>query len=209
MCDNNLCIDYSLRCDGLTDCTDGRDEHNCTCSDENEFKCENGDCQEREVRCDGVIDCLDGSDEWSCVRVDENGVVQLINPATNRWSPLCSTSNFTKKDADSICNRMGFESSLNYSSIIVEIGNTTDWAIYTHNIGVHLFSPNCSSIAAQTVACKTYECSVKVDTETKVGTSNEIQSIAKLKSKNSSKECLAQIISPLWLLASADCLRYS
>ncbi|KAJ3608998.1 hypothetical protein NHX12_023526 [Muraenolepis orangiensis] len=64
-CDNNLCVNSSLHCDGWNDCEDHSDEDNCTCQ-ETQLRCANGRCKPSFWRCDSVDDCGDGSDEKDC-----------------------------------------------------------------------------------------------------------------------------------------------
>lgn len=78
--DNNTCIPYAWKCDGVADCPNSLDEHNCKeidgvrpedfeCrSPKLEFKCHsNLECIPKSFVCDGSIDCIDGSDEKNCI----------------------------------------------------------------------------------------------------------------------------------------------
>ncbi|XP_054623632.1 suppressor of tumorigenicity 14 protein homolog isoform X2 [Dunckerocampus dactyliophorus] len=64
-CNNELCVDLSLRCDGMDDCKDASDEDDCTC-EASHMRCENGRCKAKFWACDGVDDCGDNSDESNC-----------------------------------------------------------------------------------------------------------------------------------------------
>lgn len=66
-CDNGECIDFTERCNGQPDCTDGSDEtmrecisFQCTA---NKFRCAYGACVNATVECDTHKDCVDNSDE--------------------------------------------------------------------------------------------------------------------------------------------------
>ncbi|XP_055063524.2 MAM and LDL-receptor class A domain-containing protein 1 isoform X1 [Misgurnus anguillicaudatus] len=69
-CRNNTCIPALLRCDAVSDCPNGEDEHGCPireCAD-GELVCEvTGNCIPYQRRCDGIVDCSSfNSDESSC-----------------------------------------------------------------------------------------------------------------------------------------------
>jgi hypothetical protein len=73
-CDNGrVCLDRQQVCDGLPDCTDGRDEAEAICSrpasncKEDEFSCLKGRCIPQAWKCDGRPDCSRGEDELACM----------------------------------------------------------------------------------------------------------------------------------------------
>ncbi|KAI1295567.1 Low-density lipoprotein receptor-related protein 4 [Halotydeus destructor] len=187
-CDTKLCISDGLHCDGKLDCEDGKDEQNCTCSQE-EFKCENSKCVSLDSRCDGVTDCTDGSDEWSCYRLDENHVALTSNGLD--WFPVCHNISSAREDGDRICQSMSFSKATETGSLrITPLNNAT----------------NCSE--ALTISCEQYTCEIKSSPNNitkSAATPQDIKSLLMIKSPDN-QACKSQILSPLWLLASHECL---
>ncbi|XP_052285983.1 basement membrane-specific heparan sulfate proteoglycan core protein-like isoform X3 [Dreissena polymorpha] len=64
---DNKCIPREQICNRVYDCSDTRDELNCSRCRQNEFQCEsNRACISLDGRCNGLSDCSDGSDERGC-----------------------------------------------------------------------------------------------------------------------------------------------
>ncbi|XP_026217836.1 transmembrane protease serine 7 [Anabas testudineus] len=84
-CDSNSPLHPMFVCNGETDCTNGKDETNCTqettCS-AIRYQCGSGSCiLKKNAKCDGVYDCKDRSDEANC--------------ACGQPSPVKKVSSFT------------------------------------------------------------------------------------------------------------------
>uniref|UniRef100_A0A1B6E757 CUB domain-containing protein n=1 Tax=Clastoptera arizonana TaxID=38151 RepID=A0A1B6E757_9HEMI len=94
-CSDEQCISMNKRCNGISDCNDHSDEHNCKsdCAINGKMSCFNGRCFNNTQRCDGKLDCDNGRDELNC-------------PASNVIWPCefkCNTGNGCFKQSD-ICD---------------------------------------------------------------------------------------------------------
>ncbi|XP_030236206.1 ST14 transmembrane serine protease matriptase a [Gadus morhua] len=66
LCENQICINLNLKCDGWNDCGDMTDERNCVCNATQHLACKNRLCKPKFWQCDGVDDCGDNTDELGC-----------------------------------------------------------------------------------------------------------------------------------------------
>ncbi|XP_068154728.1 basement membrane-specific heparan sulfate proteoglycan core protein [Drosophila tropicalis] len=68
LCDDNRCLPYEKKCDGIIDCDDRTDEASCpgteNCLD-SEFECDDY-CIPLDQLCNGIVNCNDGNDEHNC-----------------------------------------------------------------------------------------------------------------------------------------------
>jgi hypothetical protein len=75
-------------------------------------------------------------------------------------------------------------------------------------------SNDCSNQMARTVVCASFECSsasmTRQERAARTGTPNDVQSLVQVQvpaiGATPTRECLAQLISPNWLISSAECL---
>lgn len=77
-CQNQRCINSSLRCDGWNDCGDMSDELKCSCRAKY-ITCKNGFCKPPFWKCDGIDDCGDRTDELNCEGGCPSGLVTCKN----------------------------------------------------------------------------------------------------------------------------------
>lgn len=221
-CNDGLCIPWSLKCDGAYDCKEKEDEGNCTCSDD-DFKCYDGKCLKRSVRCDGHRDCHDGEDEMGCVSVDEKTSVNIYEPYNGTWSLLCG-DDWTLDDGRYLCQELGFGHVLSVGSQHVSFdgtwmkmkrGNLSDSSLWTERVTLAAY---CDSDLAATVECEEYECGNysqllhrrrrrrrRQDSSPSAPTS-QWPFIAYISTFQSPKGCLSEILTPIWLVTSAECL---
>jgi hypothetical protein len=64
---DGLNVPAGWQCDGVSDCTDGEDELDCTGAPP--LACGDGTSVPSSRQCDGVSDCEDGEDERDCTRL--------------------------------------------------------------------------------------------------------------------------------------------
>uniref|UniRef100_A0A0K0DFV6 Chitin-binding type-2 domain-containing protein n=1 Tax=Angiostrongylus cantonensis TaxID=6313 RepID=A0A0K0DFV6_ANGCA len=61
------CVQFSRRCNGISECNDGTDEKNCDVCGNGLFHCAKSDeCIPKGLRCDGIRQCPHGEDELLC-----------------------------------------------------------------------------------------------------------------------------------------------
>ncbi|CAL1278233.1 unnamed protein product [Larinioides sclopetarius] len=218
-CNDGLCIPWSLKCDGEFDCKDKEDEANCTCLND-EFQCNDGKCLKSSSRCDGHRDCHDGGDEMGCVKVDSQHIVTTYEPYSGTWALLCA-EDFNLDDGHYLCQELGFGHALKTDKIHVSFNGTwmamrrenlTDSSLWTERVA---FVESCTSSLAAAVECQKFGCGEfsgllhrrrKRDILGGSSSSSQWPFIGYTSTFSSNRGCLSEILTPIWLITSADCL---
>ncbi|XP_035220331.1 uncharacterized protein LOC118193361 [Stegodyphus dumicola] len=215
-CNDGLCIPWSLKCDGEYDCKDGEDEGNCTCLS-NEFQCNDGTCLQSSLRCDGRQDCRDADDEMGCVNVDTQNVVITFEPYHNKWAMLCG-EDWTLDDGHYLCQELGFGHALKAEKVHVSFNGTwmgmrrenlTESSMWTERVSSIEI---CASSLAATVECQKFSCGEypgllhRRKREVLGSSSTQWPFIGYTSTFQSNKGCLSEILTPIWLITSAECL---
>ncbi|XP_046879507.1 suppressor of tumorigenicity 14 protein homolog [Hypomesus transpacificus] len=65
-CGDGRCVPLRKVCDGVKDCSDGRDEAKCAFCKPGEVYCGNGQCSAHSSQCNSKITCGDSSEEANC-----------------------------------------------------------------------------------------------------------------------------------------------
>lgn len=206
------------------------------CAD-SEFQCANKQCISETLRCDGKVDCdqqgnqgSDASDEWSCCkfisactrdqgstdrsdvhvylfttsfslatathhvhasdRLDTNRVAQ--NFRNGIWLPIC-VDDSNERDAtqwgNTICAELGYGSVANVSFVSITSSNISD----------------CDR--ALRVQCDDYFVDLK-SSGNNAKSPQEINSTLLIRvAGDDASSCKSQILSPIWLVTSYECLR--
>ncbi|GIY24838.1 spermosin [Caerostris extrusa] len=218
-CNDGLCIPWSLKCDGEFDCKDKEDEGNCTCLSD-EFQCNDGKCLKSSSRCDGHQDCHDADDEMGCVNVDSQHIVTTYEPYSGTWALLCA-EDFNLDDGHYLCQELGFGHALKTEKVHVSFNGTwmamrrdnlTDSSLWTERVA---FVESCTSSLAAAVECQKFACGEysgllhrrrKRDIHGGSSSSTQWPFIGYTSTFQSNKGCLSEILTPIWLITSADCL---
>ncbi|GIY51584.1 low-density lipoprotein receptor-related protein 8 [Caerostris darwini] len=218
-CNDGLCIPWSLKCDGEFDCKDKEDEGNCTCLSD-EFQCNDGKCLKSSSRCDGHQDCHDADDEMGCVNVDSQHIVTTYEPYSGTWALLCA-EDFNLDDGHYLCQELGFGHALKTEKVHVSFNGTwmamrrdnlTDSSLWTERVA---FVESCTSSLAAAVECQKFACGEysgllhrrrKRDIHGGSSSATQWPFIGYTSTFQSNKGCLSEILTPIWLITSADCL---
>ncbi|GFQ92184.1 transmembrane protease serine 6 [Trichonephila clavata] len=218
-CNDGLCIPWSLKCDGEYDCKDKEDEGNCTCLND-EFQCNDGKCIKSSSRCDGHQDCHDADDEMGCVNVDSQHIVTTYEPYSGTWALLCA-EDFNLDDGHYLCQELGFGHALKTDKVHVSFNGTwmamrrdnlTDSSLWTERVA---FVESCTSSLAAAVECQKFACGEysgllhrrrKRDVLGGSSSSSQWPFIGYTSTFHSNRGCLSEILTPIWLITSAECL---
>lgn len=121
------------------------------------------------------------------VQIDENGLVErFVNGA---WEPQCFNDSFTFLDAQEICASVGLGQVTHVSSLDLILND----------------SFNSSCLRGQKVICESFDCKL-VSHGSDAVQPHEIKSMLRVHGQEGEGYCLAQILSPVWLLSTNDCL---
>ncbi|KAG8195700.1 hypothetical protein JTE90_002963 [Oedothorax gibbosus] len=219
-CNDGLCIPWSLKCDGEFDCKDKEDEGNCTCLND-EFQCNDGKCLKSSSRCDGHKDCHDADDEMGCVNVDAQHVVTTYEPYSGSWALLCA-EDFNLDDGHYLCQELGFGHALKTEKLHVSFNGTwmamrrenlTDASLWTERVS---FVESCTSSSAAVVECQKFACGEysgllhrrrkRQTLGSDTPASTQWPFIGYTSTFSSNRGCMSEILTPIWLITSAECL---
>lgn len=96
-CGNGECINFAYRCNGIADCSNGKDETIDACSlfycADHKFRCTYGGCVNASFECNGKKDCVDNSDELT---------EKCIDNIDQKFRGNCSIEQFQCKSGECI-----------------------------------------------------------------------------------------------------------
>jgi len=106
-CENGLCVDQQLLCDGDNHCVDNSDEKNCKCLS-NQFPCPTGECLAADMLCDFKKGCSDRADEARCEVSCPEDKFSCAGGGCVSWSLTCDRENNCEDGTDEppICDSL-------------------------------------------------------------------------------------------------------
>jgi hypothetical protein len=118
------CLDWRQICDGIRDCTNGRDEENCVqmelseCDTHNEYRCRNGMCVPKSFILDLTMDCMDFYDEQASQDISQYCSNQSSVDCEDH---SCGLADFSCGDGSCFWDLTGYD--LLYDELYVECHN--------------------------------------------------------------------------------------